>query len=184
MVRPLLAALALLAAPALTAATPLQEAVQRDGSHDFDFLIGEWKAHVRRLSDRLVGSTQWLDYYGISNHRKLLDTNANFEEFDVRTADGKHRIKAQTLRMYDPKARQWAIYGLDLDAGQLPLPATVGEFDGKRGTFYDMEPWKGRMILVRFVWEDLGPKAARMTQSFSADGGRSWEDNWICELTR
>jgi len=28
----------------------------RDGSHDFDFLIGNWKAHVRRLPDRLVGS--------------------------------------------------------------------------------------------------------------------------------
>jgi hypothetical protein len=180
-----LSAAALAAAiPVLAASAPPQTAAVRDGSHDFDFLIGEWKAHVRRLPDRLVGSTKWIEYDGISNHHKLLDTNANFEEFDVRTADGKLRIKAQTLRMYNPETRQWSIYGLDLDAGQLGLPATVGEFDGKRGTLYDMEPWKGRMILVRYVWEDLGPKAARMTQSFSADGGKSWEANWICELSR
>ncbi|NYT42789.1 hypothetical protein HZY97_18595 [Sphingomonas sp. R-74633] len=185
MISRILAALALVAAtPALTGATPPQQQAQRDGAHDFDFLIGNWKAHVRRLPDRLVGSTKWIEYDGISNHQKLLDTNANFEEFDVRTADGTGRIKAQTLRLYDPKTRQWAIYGIDLDAGQLPMPATVGQFNGKRGEFYDMEPWKGRMILVRFVWEDLGPKAARMTQSFSADGGKSWEANWICELTR
>jgi hypothetical protein len=55
----------------------------RDGSHDFDFLIGNWKAHVRRLPDRLVGSNNWIEYNGSSNHKKLLDTNANFEEFEV-----------------------------------------------------------------------------------------------------
>jgi hypothetical protein len=53
-----------------------------DGSHDFDFLIGNWKAHVRRLPDRLVGSNNWIEYNGISNHKKLLDTNANFEDFE------------------------------------------------------------------------------------------------------
>ncbi len=31
---------------------------QRDGSHDFDFLIGDWKAHVRRLPDRLNNSNR------------------------------------------------------------------------------------------------------------------------------
>lgn len=153
-----------------------------DGSHDFDFLIGKWKAHVRRMPDRLVGSTKWLEYDGISIHTKLLDSNANFEEFLVEGPAG--RIKAQTLRLYNPKSQQWSIYGLDLDAGQLPMPATVGQFDGKRGEFYDREEWKGRMILVRFVWENISPKAARMTQSFSDDGGKTWEANWICDLTR
>src|ERR1700678_3740344 len=56
---------------------------QRDGSHDFDFLIGNWKAHVRRLPDRLNNSNVWVVYDGISNHKKLLDSNANFEEFEV-----------------------------------------------------------------------------------------------------
>src|SRR5579864_9356528 len=58
-------------------------ATQRDGSHDFDFLIGDWKAHVRRLPERLQGSNVWVEYNGISNHKKLLDSNANFEQFEV-----------------------------------------------------------------------------------------------------
>src|SRR3982074_2958075 len=64
-------------------AEPPQPAPRRDGSHDFDFLIGDWKAHVKRLPDRLVGSTHWIEYDGISRHKKLLDSNANFEEFEV-----------------------------------------------------------------------------------------------------
>src|SRR6266853_1581268 len=71
----------------------------RDGSHDFDFLIGNWKAHVRRLPDRLVGSNTWIEYNGISNHKKLLDSNANFEEFDVDNPENHLHIKAQTLRL-------------------------------------------------------------------------------------
>ena len=58
-------------------------AAQGDGSHDFDFLIGNWKAHVRRLPDRLVGSNNGIEYNGISNNKKLLGTNAKFEEFEV-----------------------------------------------------------------------------------------------------
>src|ERR1700692_2569292 len=69
---------------------------QRDGSHDFDFIIGNWKAHVRRLPDRLNNSDTWIEYEGISNHKKLLDSNANFEEFDVTSTDKKLHIKAQT----------------------------------------------------------------------------------------
>src|SRR6201993_2108739 len=64
---------------------------QRDGSHDFDFLIGNWKAHVRRLPDRLNNSNAWIEYEGISNHKKILDSNANFEDFDVASADKKLR---------------------------------------------------------------------------------------------
>ena len=159
-------------------------AALRDGAHDFDFLIGDWKAHVRRLPDRLVGSTTWIEYDGISNHKKILDTNANFEEFEVDNP-GKHlHIKGQTLRLYNPESRQWSIYTLDLDKGVLNLPPVVGQFTGNRGEFYDQEQYKGRSILVRYVWLNISPKSARMEQSFSPDGGKTWETNWICELTR
>jgi hypothetical protein len=157
---------------------------RRDGSHDFDFLIGNWKAHVRRLPDRLNNSNTWVEYDGISNHKKLLDSNANFEEFDVTSPDKKLRIKAQTLRLYNPTSRQWSIYLVDLDNGTLSLPPVVGGFTGNRGEFFDQEDFKGRAILVRYVWLNVSPAAARMEQSFSPDGGKTWEVNWICELSR
>ena len=159
-------------------------AAQRDGSHDFDFLIGNWKAHVRVLPDRLNGSHAWVEYDGISNHKKLLDSSANLEEFDVYSPQAHRRIKAQTLRLYNPDTHQWSIYLVDLDKGVLSMPPEIGQFAGNRGEFYDQEPYKGRAIYVRYVWLNISPKSARMEQSFSDDGGSTWEVNWICELSR
>ena len=159
-------------------------AQQRDGSHDFDFLIGDWKAHVRRLPDRLNGSNTWDVYDGISNHHKLLDTNANFEEFEVSSADKKLHIKGQTLRVYNPETHQWSIYLLDLDKGEVDVPPVVGAFHGNRGEFFHQETLRGRVIVVRYMWLNISPKSSRMEQSFSPDGGKTWEVNWICELSR
>jgi hypothetical protein len=157
---------------------------QRDGSHDFDFLIGDWKAHVRRLPDRLNNTNIWDEYDGISNHHKLLDSDANFEQFEVTSTDKKLHIKAQTLRLYNPATRQWSIYLVDLDNGTLDAPPVVGGFNGKRGEFFHQETFKGRTILVRYMWLDISPKSSRMEQSWSPDGGKTWEVNWICELSR
>jgi hypothetical protein len=49
----LLASVMLLVCMQSNAATA-PPASQRDGVHDFDFLIGDWKAHVRRLPDRRI----------------------------------------------------------------------------------------------------------------------------------
>jgi hypothetical protein len=157
---------------------------EHDGAHDFDFLIGNWKAHVRRLPDRLNGSNTWDVYDGISNHKKLLDTNANFEEFEVDSPEKHLHMKAQTLRMYNPASHQWSIYLLDLDKGEISSSPVVGQFTGNRGEFFHQEEWKGRVVLVRYVWLNISPQSARMEQSFSPDGGKSWEVNWICELSR
>ena len=159
-----------------------------DGAHDFDFLIGDWKAHVRRLPERLVGSNVWVTYVGISNHKKVLGSNANFEEFEVDSPESHLHIRGQTLRLYHADSRQWRLYLVDVDKGTIDVPPVVGQFTGqlhaKRGEFFNQQEWKGRTILVRYVWLDLSPTSARMEQSFSDDGGKTWEVNWICELTR
>jgi len=175
----------LLAVPSLAQTTSNPANLpQRDGAHDFDFLIGDWKAHVRRLPDRLNNSNTWVEYNGISNHKKILDSNSNFEEFDVTSTDKKLRIKAQTLRLYNPTSRQWSIYLVDVDNGTLNLPPVIGQFNGNRGEFFDQEDFKSRAILVRYVWLNISPTSARMEQSFSPDGGKTWEVNWVCELSR
>lgn len=168
----------------LPAGLACAETTPRDGSHDFDFLIGSWKAHLRRLPERLVGSTAWLDYDGTSVHRKVLDSNANLEDFHVEMADKSKALNGQTLRLYNPVSGQWSIYLLDVAKGTLGLPPVVGRFTDGRGEFLDQEEYKGRTILVRYQWTHSGTDKAHMEQAFSDDGGKTWEVNWICDLTR
>ncbi|HEY3949626.1 hypothetical protein [Phenylobacterium sp.] len=190
-------AAALLIAAAPAAAQPLPPHVfpprvaapaTHDGAHDFDFLLGDWKAHVKRLPDRLVGSSAWVEYDGTDSHHSVLGSAANFEEFEVDSPNAppgaiKH-IHAQTLRLYNPTSRQWSIYGFDLAAGTMDLPAVVGAFHDGLGEFYNQQDWKGRMVLVRYQWGHKGPDDAHMEQAFSLDGGKTWEVNWICDLVR
>jgi hypothetical protein len=62
----------------------------------------------------------------------------------------------------------------------------IGRLEGPRAPAARpaQELWKGRAVLVRYEWTDISPKSALMQQAFSADGGKSWEVNWICELSR
>jgi hypothetical protein len=63
------------------------------------------------------------------------------------------------------------------------VPA-VGAFKNGRGEFYDQEPFNGRMILVRFSVWPITPDRMQSEQAFSADGGKTWETNWINQYTR
>ena len=73
---------------------------------------------------------------------------------------------------------------MDLDKGTLDLPPVVGQFNERRGEFYNQQSWEGRAVLVRYVWLNISPKSSRMEQAFFSDGGKTWEVNWICELSR
>ena len=43
------------------------------GLHDFDFLVGEWRVHSRRLKERLTGSTDWEEFEGTIVCRQYMD---------------------------------------------------------------------------------------------------------------
>ncbi len=164
-------------------ALPVQEL--RDGSHDFDFEVGSWKIHLSRRVDRLAGSNEWVDFDGTSVTRKMWDGRANIEQFETDNAKG--HVEGLTLRVYNPTTHQWSIYwagASDPDLGQAMTPM-IGEFkkDG-HGEFYDTETWKGRAVIVRFLWSQITPNSAHFEQSFSADGGKTWEVNWITDQTR
>jgi hypothetical protein len=152
-----------------------------DGQHDFDFEIGVWKTHVKRLQHPLTGSSAWVEYDGQSIVRKVLDGRANLVEL---TMDGPAgHFEGLSLRLYNPQSRQWSLNFANAAAGALGQP-TVGEFRDGRGEFYDQETLDGRAILVRFVITPAGKDTCRFEQAFSADGGKTWEVNWIATDTR
>jgi len=154
---------------------------RRDGQHDFDFEIGSWKTHLRRLQKPLSGSNQWVEYDGTSVVRKIWNGKANIVELDVEGPAG--HLQGLSLRLYDPTSRQWSLNFANANGGGMSVP-TVGEFKNGRGEFYDQESFNGRMILVKNVWTDIKPDSCRFEQSFSEDGGKTWELNWVAVDTR
>jgi len=168
-------------APATDGAAGKSTNGARDGQHDFDFEIGTWHTHVRRLLHPLTGSTTWAEYDGTSVVRKVWDGRANLLELRMDGPSG--HFEGLSLRLYNPQAHQWSLNFSNAAAGTMATP-TIGEFSDGRGEFYDQETLGDRAILVRFVISDIRADSARFEQSFSADGGKNWEVNWIATDTR
>lgn len=161
--------------------TTQRSAAARDGQHDFDFEIGKWKTHLRRLQHPLTGSTTWVEYEGTTVVRKVWNGRANLVELDVDGPAG--HIEALSLRLYHPESHQWSLNFANSKGGTLGQPA-IGEFKNGRGEFFDQETLNGRAILVRFVISDITPNSCHFEQAFSDDGGKTWEVNWIATDTR
>ena len=181
--RALLAMLMLLLTVALpqnsdlaTTANQSAATTPRDGQHDFDFEIGTWKTHLKRLQRPLTGSTTWVEYEGTTVVRKVWNGRANLVELDVNGPAG--HIEALSLRLYNPESHQWSLNFSNSASGTMSQP-TIGEFKNGRGEFFDQETLNGRAIFVRFVISDITPNSCHFEQAFSDDGGKSWEVNWI-----
>jgi hypothetical protein len=153
------------------------------GFHDFDFLVGEWRVHSRRLKERLVGSNDWEEFEGTIVCRKYMDGWANVDDTVFHTPQGIYRGVAP--RAYDPKTGEWAIWWID---GRNPFgnldPPVKGRFVNGVGTFYAADTLRGKPIKVRFTWSHITRTSARWEQAYSADDGKTWEANWVQRLER
>jgi hypothetical protein len=155
----------------------------RDGQHDFDFELGTWKIHLKRLVQPLTGSSTWVQFGGTSVTRKLWNGRAQLEQFETDNRTTGH-IEGLTLRLYNPESHQWSLYWASGKDGVLGIPPNIGEFKNGRGEFYDQELYQGKAIFVRLVWSGITSNSAHSEQSFSEDGGKTWEVNWITDQTR
>jgi hypothetical protein len=175
------AALALPAFPGGAKPSSDQAEVAQDGQRDFDFEIGTWKTHLKRRLKPLTGSTSWVEYEGTTVVKPLLGGRANTAELLVEGPAG--RIEGVSLRLYNPQTRLWSLNYASAADGAMTPPVT-GAFSGGRGTFYADDMLGDRPIRVRFVVSDITANSARFEQAFSADGGKTWEVNWIATDTR
>ena len=167
--------------PSVMKPPPPDSSGLRDGQHDFDFEIGTWKTKLKRMVDPLSGTQTWVEYEGTTVVKKVFNGMANLVEL---TADGSAgHFKGISLRLYNPQAHQWSLNFANMKSGVMTTP-TIGEFKNGRGEFYSQETLNGRAILVKFVISEITPDSCRFEQSFSDDGGKTWELNWIAVDTR
>lgn len=156
--------------------------------HDFDFLVGTWVSHQRRLKTRLQGCDEWETFTATSCVQALPGGVINF---DTLVAEAwRPGWVGMTLRVFNPVTNLWSLHwvtneggGIDASTGLL-CPPVVGRFDGDEGVFEGDDVLEGRPIRVRFRWQRQGAERARWEQAFSGDGGRNWEVNWVMEFER
>ena len=175
-----LVSVGILAWPAAHPAAAPTATPERDGQHDFDWDIGRWRVHMRRLLQPLTGSTTWVEYEGTDLVRKLWEGRANIGEVELDGPSG--HLEFLTLRLYNPDSHLWSMNISSSATGVLSPPAT-GRFEGGHGEFFDQEDYNGRKIQVRFEVSVLTPSTCRFEQSFSVDGGKTWELNLIVNET-
>jgi hypothetical protein len=175
------AAAFLLSSPGVTLA---QEAAQHDGQRDFDFLVGSWKIHLKRLVQPEHGAKEWVDLDGTVVCRQVWDGRAEVEEFNVESRDKKMHIQGLATRFYNPASHQWSIWWANAKDGAMYPPPVIGEFTNGRGEFYDQEVLNGRAVFTRYTWTGTTTKSPHFEQSISTDGGKSWELSWVTDQTK
>ncbi|WP_291834358.1 DUF1579 domain-containing protein [Brevundimonas sp.] len=148
---------------------------------DFDFQTGDWRVRHRKLKGRLVGSTEWVEFGGTCRAVGLMAGEANVEDQMLEDPDGAYRAAA--FRRRDPATGVWSIWWHDGRSSQVD-PPVQGRFEDGVGRFFAEDSLDGRPIRVRFTWSDITPTRARWEQAFSADGGATWEVNWIMTFER
>jgi hypothetical protein len=153
----------------------------QDSRRDFDFFMGSWKVHHRRLRERLKGCTDWEEFEGTTVARPLPGVLGNVDESDLYRDGGI--MYGMTLRLFNPAAQQWYLYWAASTTNKLDIPM-IGSFKNGIGEFYAQEPFEGRAIYSRFIWSKITPTSCQWEQAFSPDGGKTWETNWIMENTR
>jgi len=156
-----------------------QPTTERDGQRDFDPLIGSWKFHLKRRMNPLTGSNTWVEFDGTGVCRKIYD-GASIDQVDLDGPTG--HIEGLTLRVYNPQSHQWRLYWANKKIGILD-PPQVGQFKDGHGQFFAQDTINGKTILIKFDWTNLNA-TPHFEQSFSDDGGKTWEVNWITDQTR
>lgn len=193
--RPSLAILAALSlgvvAPGFSAAQPspnpgekmTQTEAVPPGLHDFDFLVGHWKVHHRRLKERLANNHEWVEFEGTSVLHMVMGGYGTVDDNVLEAPAGTYR--AVSLRSFDPKSGQWSTWWLDsrMPLGPLDPPVRGGFRDGI-GTFLGDDTFNGKPIRVRYLWSEITPTSCHWEQAFSPDNGVTWETNWVMDLTR
>jgi hypothetical protein len=168
------------AQPAERKPQPAHPSINLTGAHGFDFLAGEWRVHHRRISP---ATGKWVEFDGTCNARLMMEGSASVEEHLLNSPSGPYR--AIGLHSYDATTGKWSNWWLDgrYPAGPLD-PPVQGTFENGVASTYSEFDKDGKKAIARLKWLDITATSFRFEQSSSADGGKTWETNWMMEFAR
>lgn len=155
---------------------------EQDGRADFDFFMGSWKVKHRCLREWLKESTSWEAFGGTSVARKILGGLGHIEEVTLERASGT--TEELVVRLFDPQTQQWSVYEADASSSGFDPRPVIGACKDGRVEGYSHIPWEGKYIFRRVIWSEITTTSFHWEQAFSADGGRTWETNWIADFVR
>jgi hypothetical protein len=156
-----------------------------DGRHAFDFFFGSWEqANRKRVRPLVEGDTEWIEFASHSVAGPILGGLGNIDTFDAPDFPDRPGFKGFSLRLFEPETGLWRIWwASSVGNGHLD-PPVVGSFRGGVGVFECDDVLEGVPVKVRFTWKDITPGSATWEQSFSFDGGGTWDVNWTTRHTR
>ena len=152
---------------------------ENDGRNDFDFLVGTWKVYHRMLTQRLKGSTDWVEFEGDTVDRKILNGLGNMDENIIHMKNGP----VHAISLFNPTSKEWSIHWSTDRMGVLDIPM-IGGFKDGLCEFYSQETHDGMHVYSRFIWSKITADSCQWEQALSDDGGKTWETNWIMEFNR
>jgi hypothetical protein len=150
--------------------------------NDFDFLVGKWKVHNRKLKVRLNHNNEWDEFESELHMRKALNGMGNVENYYA-SFDGKP-FEGLAVRLFNPQTRLWTIYWIDTNGMMMDEHPVTGSFEKGVGKFYAQDTFDGKEILVVYQWDATDPNKPIWSQAFSIDNGKTWEWNWEMKLAK
>ena len=156
-----------------------------DGRHDFDFLFGAWQiANRKRVNPLTEGDDEWVEFESVSVARPIVGGLGNIDTYSAPDFPGRPGFEGFTLRLFDPKDGLWRIWwASSYTPGELDEPV-VGRFEDGVGIFECDDILGGIHVRVRYEWRVIDEDTLRWEQSFSFNGRRTWDSNWVMESTR
>jgi len=155
-----------------------------DGRRDFDFVLGRWRIANRKLTDLFDQDSGCVEVEATSEARLIVGGMGNCDFFVAPDFPGRGYFEGFTLRLFEPETGLWRIWWTSsIGSGHLDAPV-VGRFVDGHGQFECDDVVFGRPVRVRYDWTSIPPNAWRWEQSFSLDGGETWETNWVNEGAR
>jgi hypothetical protein len=146
--------------------------------NDFDFFVGKWKIHNRRLKTRLNNCTEWTEFDATVEMHKIFSNSVGNTDYALLDAfDGKPSYEGFTIRLFNPKTKLWSIYWAASNTGTMELP-NVGSFKDGVGDFFTKDTYNGKKIIALLRWDVRDKNNFKWSQAFSADNGKTWEWNW------